>query len=114
MADIFDVLRRIDARNHVELFRLAVFLSAHLERLTRFESARETAYRVDLVSRQPEALAILPLHELEREHAHPDQIAPMDPLEALGDNRPDAQELRSLRRPVARRTGAIFLADDQD
>ena len=38
----------------------------------------------------------------------------MDPLVALGDHRPDAEELRALRRPVAGRAGAVLLARDHD
>ena len=34
--------------------------------------------------------------ELKRQHAHADQVRAVDPLEALGDHRPDAQELVPL------------------
>src|SRR5207248_3805391 len=39
---------------------------------------------------------------------------PVDPLEALRDRRADAEQQRSLRRPVARRPRAVLLARDDD
>jgi hypothetical protein len=43
-----------------------------------------------------------PGQELERQDAHPDEVRSMDALEALGDDRPDAEQKRALGRPVAR------------
>ena len=48
--------------------------------------------------------------ELARQHAHADQVVAVDALEALGDDRLDAQKLRALGRPVARGSGTVFLA----
>src|ERR1019366_4161277 len=53
-----------------------------------------------------------PILELEREHAHPHQVAPVDALEALGHDGPHTKEVRPLRRPVARGTRAVLLAGD--
>ncbi len=52
--------------------------------------------------------------ELQRQHAHVDQVAAMDALEALGDDRLHAEEHRPLRGPVARRPRAVFLAGKND
>ena len=38
----------------------------------------------------------------------------MDALEALGEHRADAEQLRTLRRPVARRARAVLLAREHD
>ena len=38
----------------------------------------------------------------------------MDPLVALGDHGPHAEQVRPLRRPVARRAGAVLLAGEDD
>ena len=69
------------------------------------------SYDVDhLVATQAEAVHRVAGLELQRQHAHADQVAAVDALEALGDHRLDAQQLRALGRPVARRAGAVFLA----
>ena len=44
----------------------------------------------------------------------PDQVRAVDALVALGDDGADAQELRPLGRPVARRARAVLLARQDD
>ena len=56
--------------------------------------------------------AFSPSRKLQRQHAHVDEIAAMDALEALREHRLDAEQQRALRRPVARRARAVFLAGD--
>jgi hypothetical protein len=48
--------------------------------------------------------------ELQRQHAHADQVGAVDALEAARDHRLHAEQLRALGRPVARRSGAVLLA----
>jgi len=48
--------------------------------------------------------------ELQRQHAHADQVGAVDALEAARNDGFDAQQLRAFRRPVARGAGAVFLA----
>src|SRR5690606_18647665 len=48
--------------------------------------------------------------ELQRQNAHADEVRAVDALEALGDDRLDAKQARSFRRPVSGRTGAVLLA----
>ena len=48
--------------------------------------------------------------KLARQHAHADEVAAMDALEAVGDDRAHAEEARAFRGPVARAAGAVFLA----
>ncbi len=72
----------------------------HVDRLPRREAV-ETADREALVAGEPQRLRVLAGPELERQHAHADQVGTMDPLEALGDHRAHAQEQRPLRGPVA-------------
>src|SRR5690606_10083839 len=50
--------------------------------------------------------------ELQGQDAHADEVAAVDPLVALGDDRLDAEQVRALRRPVARTAGAVLLARD--
>src|SRR5690606_5480659 len=54
------------------------------------------------------------LLELQRNHAHADQVRAVDALIAFGDDGADAQQAGALGRPVARRAGAVFLAGEDD
>src|SRR5882724_2793041 len=47
--------------------------------------------------------------KLTRQNAHPHQVAAMNALETLGDDRSYTQQLCSLSGPVARASGSIFL-----
>src|SRR5579863_1181509 len=103
MPDVFDVLRSVDARENFEFLGLAAILGPYLEDLARLQTGAKSADRIDLAAVEPEACAALPLHELQREHAHADQVAAMNSLEALGDNRTHSKQLRTFRGPIARR-----------
>src|SRR3954447_12394605 len=48
----------------------------------------------DLLAGEPERLGTLAVWELERQHAHADQVGPMDALVALRQHRAHAQERR--------------------
>src|SRR5207237_6309745 len=61
---------------------------------------------------ETDGLTRMTRHELEGQHAHPNQIRAMDSLERLCDHRPDTEEKRTLGCPVARRSGAVFFARD--
>ncbi len=52
--------------------------------------------------------------ELERQHAHPDEVRAVDPLEALGDHGAHAEQPRALGGPVAARARAVLLAGEHD
>src|SRR5687768_2291364 len=66
------------------------------------------------VTLEAEILPALALLELKRRNAHADKVGAMDALEALRHHGAHAQEPCSLRRPVARGAGAIFLAGEDD
>ena len=59
-----------------------------------------------------EGLAVGAVLELQRQHAHADEVGAVDALEALDDHGADAEQSRALGRPVARRAGAVFLAGE--
>src|SRR5690606_32118062 len=61
----------------------------------------KTLDRHDLGAVQAERLPALTRRELQRNDAHADEVGAVDPLEALGDDRLDAEEARALGRPVA-------------
>ena len=52
--------------------------------------------------------------ELQRQHAHADQVGAMDTFEAFGNNRFHACQTHALGGPVARRTLAVIGAGDDD
>ena len=62
----------------------------------------------------PRLSTLSPGAELERQDAHADEVRAVDALVALGDHGADAQELRPLGRPVARRARAVLLARQDD
>src|ERR1700722_13295104 len=68
----------------------------------------------DLLAGQAEGLGAVARLELEREHAHADQVGPVDALERLDQHGADAEQRGALRRPVARGTRAVLLAADDD
>ena len=76
--------------------------------------AAATPRRRRLFAGQAQAGGTFAGPELQRQHAHADQVAAVDALVALGDHRPHAQQPRSLGRPVARRAGAVFLAGQHE
>ena len=63
---------------------------------------------------RPSDSAVSPLGELQRQHAHADQVGAVDPLVGLGDDGLDAEQRGALGRPVARRAGAVLLAGQDD
>jgi len=46
--------------------------------------------------------------QLQRQDAHADEIAAMNPLETRRDDRPNAEQHRAFRRPVAAAAGSVF------
>ncbi len=52
--------------------------------------------------------------ELERQDAHPDEVRAVDPLVALGEDGPDAEQRRALGGPVARRAGAVLATGEHE
>ena len=56
----------------------------------------------------------LAVRELQRQHAHADEVRAVDALVGLGDDGADAQQRGALGRPVARGAGAVLLAGQHD
>src|SRR5439155_19673650 len=111
---IADIDRAVEPGDGLEAALAAtvgVVLASHdRQPLSRGEALGQAVDRVRLAtgkSKRGRALARL---ELERQDAHPDEVRAMDPLEALGEDRPDPEQHRALRRPVARRTGTVLAA----
>ena len=64
------------------------------------------------VPSMPERRRRLARRELQREDPHPDQVRAVDPLVALREHEPHAEERGPLRRPVAARAAAVLLAGE--
>ena len=60
-----------------------------------------------LVAAQAQTLPAVAAPELQRQHAHTDQVGTVDALEAARDDGTDAEQLGALGRPVAARSGAV-------
>src|SRR5690242_3985483 len=56
----------------------------------------------------------LPRPVLERQHAHADQVGPVDALEGLDEHGAHAEQQGALSGPVAGRARAVFLAAEHD
>ena len=54
------------------------------------------------------------LGELQRDHAHADQVRAVNTLERFGDDRAHAEQAGALGRPVARRARPVLLAAEHD
>jgi len=67
-----------------------------------------------LFSRQLERFGVLSWRELQRQNAHADEIRAMNAFVAFGDNCAHAEQRRTFRGPVARRSRAVLLAREND
>ena len=104
------LLRRVDPHRGLEL--RVVGLDRDLRGISSPSARPAIVKRSWPVS--PSDSALSPVGELERQHAHPDQVRAVDPLVALGDHRADAEQPGALRRPVAARARAVLLAREHD
>src|SRR4051812_9811771 len=108
-------LRRVDTGDRFELdLRIAVAECADIDVATGPQTLRDAGDLVALAARETERSGRPAGLELQRQQAHVDEIAAVDPLEALGDHRGHAEEQRPFRGPVARRSRSVFLAGDHD
>ena len=112
---VVDLDRRVDAAQHAEsrasLPSLRVITS--VSGCCGLMSSGTAMSNVSSPSMPSDSRAVAGC-ELQRQHAHADEVRAMDALEALRDDRLDAEQLRALRRPVARAAGAVFLAAEDD
>src|SRR5690606_16889910 len=112
----------VDAHDRVELDRLLALGrelarlggDAHRLRCDTVVERLEARDRHDLGSVEAERLPALPLGELQGDDTHPDEVGAVDALEALGDDRLDAQQRGAPGRPVPRRARAVLLAAEHD
>src|SRR5438105_4622038 len=113
---IFDLNRRVYAERDGNFLLVAVgAANAKRQVLARRYLAAFQAHDVeDLRAVEPKRLGVRALFELEREHAHADEVRAVYALEALGDDGAHAQEKRPLRRPVARTARAVLLPCEDD
>src|SRR3990170_1174269 len=89
-------------------------LRRDLDLLPRRDRPREPSDREGLRPGEPERCRGLPIQELQGQHAHPDEVAAVDPLVALGDHGPHPEKRRPLGGPVPGRPAAVLLARQHD
>src|SRR5215470_10336204 len=115
MPVVIDLDRRIYAQLHRNLFSGAVRAAYdQLDILLRLDPAAEPGDVEGFRAVEVERLRADAFFELQRQHAHSDQVAAVNALEALGDDRSHAQQSRPFRRPIARAARAVLLAGDYD
>src|SRR5215211_1420518 len=103
VAEVFDLDRGVHPRFYRKYFLFAIVArSLHGQLLTRFETG-EAGDVEGVVACKAKGFCALAVYVLQREDTHADQIRAVDALEALGDNGPDTEQERALRRPVTRR-----------
>src|SRR4051812_30565850 len=113
MAEIVDLALRIETREQPQALALAVAgRDRALEPAPRRYAAADAGDVEHLIAFEPERLARHAGGEVERQHAHPDEVRAVDALEALGDDRAHAEQARALRGPVARGPRAVLRAAD--
>ena len=103
MVVVLDFDGRVDAADDAEGLDAAIGRGgAYGQSPTRRHTALD-AFDVDqLVAGETEAGDRLARLELQRQHAHADEVAAVDALEALDDDRLDAEEAWALGGPVTR------------
>src|ERR687894_112430 len=112
VTQVLDLDRRIHARPDPELLRLAIVARCPDGQLGAGRDAGEAGDVVRLVAGEAQGVRALAVGVLEGKDAHPDQVRAVDALEALGDDRPNAEQERALRGPVARGAGPVLLASE--
>src|SRR5690606_11091928 len=98
---VVELVGGVDPAEHAEGAGAAVLARrGDLEALAGLESFGDATDAEGLAAGQPQALRVLAALELQREHAHAHQVAAVDALEALGDDRLHAEQQGALGRPV--------------
>ena len=111
MVQVIHFNRRVDPEQQFDLLHaaiLGVYHQGHF--LLRLDLAFHPDQIECLFARNAQALCAVRSDELAGEHAHADQIGSVDTLETARDDHFDAEQLGTLGRPVAARSGAVFLA----
>src|SRR5262245_13980640 len=115
VAERDELFRRVDSCGGLELDHLVLLsLRADGERAAGAQSLREAGQLVALAAGESERRRGDARFELQRQHAHVHEVAAVNALEALRDDRLDAEQERSLCRPVARRSRSVLLAGDDE
>ena len=101
--------RRVDAQQHGHVL-LGTVLAGDRQRhvLHRLDAVFQAGDVVGFLAGDAQRLHAVVALELQRQHAHADQVAAVDALEAAGDHGLHAQQLGALGGPVARRAGAVL------
>jgi DNA-binding NtrC family response regulator len=101
VAVVVDLDRGVEAAGHAHGRRLPGALHLHDHVLPRPDLAADAAHREDLLAVEAQGLRVLPGLELQGQHAHAHEVRAVDPLVALRDDGPHAEEQGALRGPVA-------------
>src|SRR5260221_2488400 len=96
MAEIFDLVERVDAAQQLDRLAAAVGAVDDAGELHARLDAGLGAENIEVLGAGDlQALPRCPAGELQRQHAHADEVRAVDALEALDDHRLDAEETRA-------------------
>src|SRR5471032_2856739 len=108
---VIDFDRRVDAQQDFDFLRRLAFAVDHQGRqLLRLDLAFQAFQVVDFLAGDAQRFDAVVADELQRQHAHADQVGAVDAFERAHDHGLHAQQLGALGGPVARRAGAVFFA----
>src|SRR5471030_1551504 len=108
---VIDFDRRVDAQQDFDFLRRLAFAVDHQGRqLLRLDLAFQAFQVVDFLAGDAQRFDAVVADELQRQHAHADQVGAVDAFERAHDHGLHAQQLGALGGPVARRAGAVLFA----
>src|SRR4051794_13056387 len=104
MLVVMNLVRSVDAHDGLEVLFRANVPYSDVYQHPRFDPAGDTFDIESFETCKPETRGGFAAFELQREHSHSDEVAAVNPLVAFRQHRMNAQEARSFRCPIARRT----------
>ena len=115
MAVVVDFDRGIDAEFN-RLIELAAVLAGDGQHkvLARLNTVAEASDGIGFGAVEAEGLRADAVGELEREHAHANEVGAMDAFEALCNDSFDSQEAGAFRGPVTAGASAVFVSGEDD
>ena len=100
-AQDFDFERGLDRGRRVEALGCAgSAVDGHLHGRSRRQTVRIGVHFYAVAGAEPQVPGVLLRHEPQRQDAHPDQVRPVDALEARSENGADAEQAEALGGPV--------------
>src|SRR5690242_1477001 len=95
------LFRRIRASDDLKRLRLALIVARLYVKLGAWRELAEAFYGEGFMAAKPEGFRAFARFEFQRQHAHPQEVAAMNPFIAFRNYRTHPQQKRSLGCPIA-------------